>query len=169
MLLLKQPRRLLDLRCIVVVLVSLFVGASAQSASFRGLGSLPGGTFFSQAKGVSADGSFVVGKSASVSGTEAFLWDAVNGMQGLGDLPGSTFESAAFDVSDDGSVVVGWGKSTSSASGFEAFQWDTSNGLQGLGDLSGGIFFSGALGVSADGTTIAGASASSSGILEAFT
>jgi probable HAF family extracellular repeat protein len=82
------------------------VAASAQS--FTGLGDLPGSIFNSQALGVSADGSVIVGLSVSSNGTEAFRWTSGGGMEGLGDLPGGNFVSHAQDVSDDGTVVVGW-------------------------------------------------------------
>jgi uncharacterized membrane protein len=59
--------------------ISLGIGLSAigvvlpaQAASFQGLGSLGSMTFDSRATGVSADGSFVVGRSESANGTEAF-------------------------------------------------------------------------------------------------
>jgi probable HAF family extracellular repeat protein len=38
------------------------------------LGDLPGGGFDSRAKGISADGSIVVGESTSSYSTEAFIW-----------------------------------------------------------------------------------------------
>ncbi len=44
-------------------------------ADFIPLGDLPGGTFFSLANGVSADGSVVVGRGTSALGSEAFIWD----------------------------------------------------------------------------------------------
>ena len=77
-----------------------------------GLGDLPGGVFGSDAWGVSADGSVVVGGSYSASGIgEAFRWE--NGvMTGLGDLPGGSW-SWAHAVSADGLVVVGGGDSAS--------------------------------------------------------
>ena len=132
-----------------VVLVVLSSPVFAQ-ASFRGLGDLPGLTFFSQAYGVSTDGSVVVGHGTSASGFEAFRWTQRGGKEGLGDLPGGEFDSWAFGVSTDGSVVVGHG---TSASGDEAFRW-TQSGMVGLGDLPGGNFKSGASDVSADGSVI---------------
>jgi probable HAF family extracellular repeat protein len=126
--------------------------AHAQ-ATFLGLGDLPGGSFFSQATGVSADGSVVVGNAISASGSEAFRWTAPGEMVGLGDLPGGTFSSIAHAVSADGSTVVG---QSQSASGPEAFRWTASTGMVGLGDLPGGAFSSGAGGVSADGSVVAG-------------
>jgi probable HAF family extracellular repeat protein len=129
-----------------------------------GLGDISGGGFNSQAYGVSADGSVVVGQGASASGTEAFRWTSGGGMVGLGDLAGGAFDSLALAVSDDGSVAIGQG---ASASGVEAFRWTSGGGMVGLGDLLGGGFFSQALAVSADGSVIVGTGTSASGS-EAF-
>ncbi|MCH7814614.1 MAG: PEP-CTERM sorting domain-containing protein, partial [Planctomycetes bacterium] len=84
-----------------------------------GLGELPGGDFVSQADGVSADGSVVVGQSNSASGDEAFIWDSVHGMRSLRDVLINDFGlgpqlngwtlSHATDISNDGMNIVGWG------------------------------------------------------------
>src|SRR5689334_4676153 len=60
------------------------------TATFQGLGQLPGGELSnSSADAVSADGSTVVGTSSSDrSDLEAFRWTAATGMVGLGFLPG---------------------------------------------------------------------------------
>ncbi len=115
----------------------------------------------SQAYGVSGDGSTVVGFGQSASGTQAYQWDATNGVQGLGDLAGGGFSSSADGVSAGAKIIVGGGKS---ASGLEAFRWDATNRMQGLGDLARGIFPSEALAVSADGSTIVGSGVSTSGV-----
>ncbi len=137
-------------------------GASVHSEAFRwtqaggmqGLGDLPGGDYFSDTFGISADGAVVVGVSGSLNGYEAFRWTESGGMQGLGFLPGGGFSSFANATSNDGSVVVG---QSDSANGYtEAFRWTQANGMQGLGDLSGGEFSSSAYGVSADGSTVVG-------------
>ncbi|HDZ68804.1 MAG TPA: PEP-CTERM sorting domain-containing protein, partial [Phycisphaerales bacterium] len=116
---------------VLLVFVSFVCLSQANTVSFQGLGDLPGGGFWSNAVGVSADGSVVVGRGFSASGFEAFRWE--NGvMIGLGDLPGDGFYSNAFDVSANGSVVVGIGGSDS---GPEAFRWTAGGGMVGLGDL----------------------------------
>ncbi len=55
-----------------------------------GLGGLPdhpSNGFFSQANAVSSDGSVIVGSASSnARGTEAMIWDAINGMQSITDL-----------------------------------------------------------------------------------
>ena len=74
-----------------------------------GLGDLPGSIFQSQATGVSADGSTVVGHSYSNSSDEAFVWDEIGGMRELDqvlidlgiDLTGWT-QREAIGVFDDG-------------------------------------------------------------------
>ena len=85
---------------LIGVLAGLLVSSQALATSFLPLGDLPGGGFFSQAFGVSADGSTVVGGSNSQSsiGPEAFRWTAGGGMVGLGDLPGGFFNSRATGV-----------------------------------------------------------------------
>jgi len=150
---------LLRTTCLVVfpMLFAAGVAPSVPAASFRGLGDLPGGDFFSVAMAISADGRVVVGYAKSTSGIEAFRWTATNGMVGLGDLSGGTFSSFAHAVSADGSVVVGDGRSSS---GTEAFRWTAATGMVGLGDLPGGGFLSSAFGVSADGQVVVGSGTS---------
>jgi probable HAF family extracellular repeat protein len=145
-----------------------------------GLGYLPGGgpsatgwsAGHSSAQGVSADGSVVVGYSASAnslnqpwqggplqndafSGFEAFVWTETAGMIGLGDLPGGYFDSSASAVSANGQVIVGTG---TSAAGAEAFRWTSQTGMTGLGYLNSQAPGSAALSASGDGSIIVGQS-----------
>lgn len=92
----------------------------AQGAYFQGLG---GNKSF--ARGISANGSIVVGENVFTSEYEAFRWTASGSMEGLGDLPGGSFYSYATAISADGTTIVG---SSSSAVGGEAFIWDEANG-----------------------------------------
>lgn len=80
-----QARRTVGLCLVILALSSAFATrpALAGVVGFQGLGDLPGGNIFSQAAGVSADGSVVVGQSNSASGGEAFRWTAGGGMVGL--------------------------------------------------------------------------------------
>src|SRR5882757_6619714 len=86
-----------------------------DAASFEGIGGLPGIPLNSYASSVSADGSTVIGVSATPNGfMEAFRWTAATGMVGLGDLPGGnpntpfgSFFSEAMGISGDGMTVVG--------------------------------------------------------------
>jgi len=102
-----------------------------EDGTVQGLGHLPwtGDRFFfrldSQALGISADGSIVVGKSqTSLAIWEAFLWQ--NGsMVGLGYLPGGDSTvgagSEANGVSNDGTIVVG--SSYDNKGGLQAVRW----------------------------------------------
>lgn len=135
--------------------VALAAAAPAPAAAdpfFLGLGDLPGGGFWSEAYGVSADGSVVVGYGLGANGREAFRWTEAGGMVGLGDLPGGSFWSEARGVSADGSTVIGF---SLRENGQEAFRWTEAGGMVGLGVLPGG-FASEARGVSADGSVIVG-------------
>ena len=155
-----------------IVCLGFAFNASAKPV-FMGLGDLPGGNFNSEARGVSADGSVVVGIGCSASGTEAFRWTQGGGMVGLGDPPGvNFFSSSASAVSADGSVVVG---GSNSASGYEAFIWDSTHGMRevdevltALGaDLTGWTLES-ADGISADGLTLVGWGTNPGGFTEGW-
>ena len=121
--------------------------------SFQGLGSLEGGNvvdFANIARGISADGSVVVGNSASASGGEAFQW--MNGtMTGLDDLPGGIFDSLAIDVSANGQFIVGHGTNGTAQ---VAVRWN-GNSIMALDELilDGS---SQAWGVSGDGSVVVG-------------
>ena len=84
-----------------------------------GLGDLAGAGFSSIANAVSSDGSVVVGQGLTALGGEAFIWDAVNGIQNLQavlegqfglslSLAGWTLSSAT-GISADGLTIVGTG------------------------------------------------------------
>jgi probable HAF family extracellular repeat protein len=155
------------------LLAGLFLPTTAiQALTFQGLGGIPGapGAFsaYSVARGISADGSVVVGYGITI-GQEAARWTSATGMVGLGDLPGSGFLSSASSASADGSVVAGFGSSAASAvdDEREAFRWTAATGMVGLGDLAGGAFSSRANGISADGSVVIGYGSSASGS-EAF-
>lgn len=142
--------------------------AVALPPSFTRIGDLPGGVFDSQAQGISADGSTVVGFSASASGTEAFVYR--NGVLAtLSDLAGGTVSSAAYAVNADGTVVVGDGNN---ASGNVPVRWvrsgATFGGAQSLG-IAPGSFGSSGTGVDATGDYVCGfRSIPSPGFFEAF-
>lgn len=123
----------------------------AQSASFQGLGFLPGNSY-SITTGVSADGSVVVGYSANGADGpyQAFRWTATTGMVGLGFVPGGTSaaSSSASGVNSDGSVIVGYDNGTDSP-----FRWTAATGMVAIGGP--GIFVSAAA-VNADGSVVVG-------------
>jgi probable HAF family extracellular repeat protein len=150
-----------------LVLAATVLGASAtfpQSATFQGLGDLPGGAVEGYAIGVSADGQAVAGHSRSASGDEAFLWTAAAGLIGLGDFPAGIFSSFATMASNGGGIAVGYG---SVRGGNRPFRWTGATGMAVLGDLPGGGSNGFATGMSGDGSVICGQSTSFSGT-EAF-
>ena len=150
---------------IVLAMIVIMQGVSiANTASFQGLGDLPGRDFWSKAQAISGDGSVVGGRSHVTKFAEAFRWTGSGGMVGIGDLAGDRFYSNTLGFSYDGSVMVG---TSNSAFGTEAFRWTESSGMVAMGDLTGGDFLSRAWGVSSDGSIIAGIGSSESG-REAF-
>jgi probable HAF family extracellular repeat protein len=138
--------------------LALFLSASrdASAAAFAGVGDLPGGSTYSIATGLSADGSTVVGHSGSASGVEAFRRVSGSTIEGLGDLAGGIFESRANAVSADGSVVVGAGAG-SEPSVTQAFRWTAGAQMVALPDFwAGATFWHEATDVTADGAIAAG-------------
>ena len=130
-----------SLRIIIYSLCVLFLFTpnhiDAASLSFMGVGDIPGGRFFSQARGVSSNGTVVVGRSISgLDGDfEAFRWTKETGIVSLSDIPGSFSSSDAFATSDDGTVIVGTGNIDGDLTNGigEAFRWTSDSGLTSLG------------------------------------
>jgi len=162
-----------------VVLAAAICGLAPRAgaiAELSGLGTPPEGAVSSQAWGVSADGSVVVGLVLQNTTpfpfpfptyeNHAFRWTAAGGMVVIGAEPGpdGIVSRLAYDVSADGSVVVGNGQSPASDGNFEAFRWTASDGIVGLGDFPGGSYFaSSGQAVTPDGLLIAGSGYSTSG------
>lgn len=112
------------------------------------LGVLPGATD-SIARGVSADGSVVVGGGQGL----AWRWTSATGMVPLGAPPGG-YPTETYDVSPDGSVVAGAIViGTNSRLGF---RWTEADGYEFLPDLPGGTTNSGVRGVSTHGEVAVG-------------
>ncbi len=158
-----------------VMLCAAATQAIAQP-SFTPLGDLPGGSVHSEAWGVSADGSTVVGASI-VSGTvlfggtyAAFVWTAETGMMDIYNLGGIGTVCRAYAVNADGSVAVGMANyGVLSPTQTVAFIW-SEIGVVEIGDLPGGPSGSAAAAaraVSADGMVLGGIGESDSGT-EAF-
>jgi probable HAF family extracellular repeat protein len=139
--------------------VVLFLLSTTQvgGAEFIPLGDLAGGVFDSAGLDVSNNG-IVVGESSSSQDrrTEAFFWDASNGMVGLGLLPDtSSGRSDARGISADGAVVVG--TSANAEGNREAYMWSTEMGMVGLEFFDDTISeFSKGADVSGDGLIITG-------------
>ena len=123
----------------------------------RDLGTL-GGNRSSTRRGVSADGSVVVGGAENAAGERhAFRWTAARGMQDLGTLGGG--ESEAWDVSADGSVVVGWADNTEGDA--HPFRWTTAGGMEDLNTTYASLLTNGSVlyranAISPDGRYIVG-------------
>jgi probable HAF family extracellular repeat protein len=115
-----------------------------QAGGIVGLGGLAGGSFYSYASGVSADGAVVVGQSSSTSGNEAFRWTQAGGMVSVASwlsaagvsATGWTILSLAATTNSDGSVVVGYGTSANGTEAFIARVAGSSSGIVGLTDLT---------------------------------
>lgn len=92
----------------------------SSTAGMRALGDLPGGINYSIAYGTNNNRQ-VVGMSYSSIGSDAFIWDSVNGMVSLNSLlvgaPGWRLTEAR-DINNSGQIV-GWG--VNPAGGTEAF------------------------------------------------
>jgi probable HAF family extracellular repeat protein len=122
------------------------------------------GGSLSEAWGVSADGSVVVGTALNAAGKwRAFRWTAARGMQDLGTL-GGNYYSGTDAVSADGSVVVGG--ADNAAGQHSAFRWTAAEGMRDLGTLGG--IMSAATGVSADGSVVVGYAQNAEGWFRAF-
>jgi probable HAF family extracellular repeat protein len=131
------------------------------------LGDLLGGDFFSLSRGISGDGTVVIGDSESALGVEAVRGTNAGGsMVGLGDLAGGDYLSFGHGVSNDGLTVVGTSWSALGVS--EAFVWTGATGMAPLGDLPDGNFLSNAWAVSGDGSIVVGTGTPASNIPEAF-
>jgi uncharacterized membrane protein len=124
--------------------VVLCCGVALGQASFTGIGHLPGGTGESLVRGLSADGSVVVGFVYDGPTARPFRWDRSGGMVLLGSSAGN-----ADDASADGSVIVG--EALSGDSAWHAFRWTPLGGVVPVGGPD-----SRATSVSGDGSVVAG-------------
>ena len=125
----------------------------AGPGTYRDLGVVTGHNN-SEAFGLSADGSIVVGQSTfydtrgNLLASSAFRWTESGGMQAL-----TNTYSAAYGVSGDGNTVVG---EIRDLSGINAFRWTAASGLQVLPRAAGTFQNATANAISADGSTIVG-------------
>ncbi len=112
----------------------------------------------SEATGISADGSVIVGQVIASGNQQSFRWTAGTGLITLPPLPGFT-GGYALGVSADGTVIVGSSFSNSNpAAGAEAYRYTSATGMVGLGFLLPGDNDSLASAASADGSVIVGQS-----------
>ena len=132
------------------------LACTAESQSLRSLGAPPNAAW-TNATGISADGSVVVGYMNAASGPDrAFRWTAAGGMQVLPVLAG-TFGGQARAVSGDGSLVVGDHLATTPPSAFnrKAAGWNQ-QGVLDLGAVIAGTGSSSVYDASHDGSVLVG-------------
>lgn len=124
---------------------------------FRGLNPEPG-VLWSEAWGISADGTVVVGKRYFASGParlQAYRWTADEGMVSLFGPQPDPFEFTwAWAVSDDGRMIVG-GRGDLCRYRTTAVVWNPEEGVQDLPSISP-QGYNDAFDISADGTVIVG-------------
>lgn len=103
---------------------------------------------FSDATGLSADGTIVVGSMQSAFGQmRGAKWNAVGTLWQMPTLGGKN--SQAVGVSANGSTIVGWAQNASS--NWRPFRWTASEGMHALGTTAGT-----ASATSADGSVVVG-------------
>lgn len=123
-----------------------------QSTGMVGLGWINTQNKFSQAFGVSADGSTIVGSDSG----QAFRWTQAEGMVALGIGQGA-FAARATGISADGSTIVGFNIYNAQNDNNRTFRWTASEGMTDLGVLPGDQY-SEPRAVSGDGSVIVGVS-----------
>jgi len=143
--------------------------SSAEASPQGGLFDLgiPAGSF-SDAFGLSADGSIAVGWASRAGGLDAaFRWTATGGAQDL--MGGAHLRTAALGVSADGRFVHGV---AFFHTGRQAFRWSATTGFERLGSLganAGQMYTTSApRAISADGSVIVGWSLTPQGDPQAF-
>ena len=157
-------------KALVLMLLALQVQSSFGEVVFLGTGGLSSNNIYSVARGLSADGSTVVGVSLGSDGLEAFHWTRASGMQGLGYLSPQTAspESQAYGASGDGSVIAGQADSRLDTLSIKPFRWTESGGMEHLGHLPNASHAGFARAISNAGRTIVGRASSSNGDAESF-
>lgn len=123
-----------------------------QATGMVGLGWIDQTARLSQAFGVSADGSTIVGSDS----VQAMRWTQAEGMVGLGKGQGA-LAARATGISADRTTVIGLNGYNAQNDANRAFRWTAAEGMIDLGVLSGDQF-SEARAVSGDGSVIVGVS-----------
>jgi probable HAF family extracellular repeat protein len=123
-----------------------------QTSGMVGLGWIDQTARLSQAFGVSADGSTIVGSDS----VQAMRWTQAEGMVGLGKGQGA-LAARATGISADSSTIIGLNTYNAQNDANRAFRWTAAEGMSDLGVLSGDQF-SEARAVSGDGSVVVGVS-----------
>jgi probable HAF family extracellular repeat protein len=143
----------------MMLVLTLAAQSGADEPFFFGIGHVPERHPTSHARGVSSDGSTVVGQVPAGKNPEhnweAVAWTREEGLVELGWLEDEPELSIAYAASRDGAVIVG---ESNSDRGHEAFVWTADVGMVGLGDLTHREreLSSVAYSVSPDGKTVVG-------------
>ena len=78
--------------CKLYTLLLILTPSLASALEFKGIGDLPGGSFYSTARALSKNGSYLVGESDSSLGNEGFLYDiSASTIEAISDLDGGDF------------------------------------------------------------------------------
>ena len=127
-------------------------GGDTLPVGFYPLGDLSGGTVFSTATSISADGTTVVGYSSTASlDLAGFAWTEAGGMVAFGNGENTVPRG----VSGDGQIVTGAVGGGSPRIG-DAFAWNRSGPLVPIEQLPDGLYESTGFAVSTDGSTVVG-------------
>jgi len=150
------------LAALLAVAAALLVGCGSDApppptATFAGLGALPGYPYRTIPTGLSADGRVVIGTSTGPAGQEqAFRWRADTGMVGLGFLPrGTRSRAAAVSADGDRVLVDGDAVDAEGPRGSVAARWQADGGWQRIAPLNDSTLCT-AGGLSGDATIAAG-------------
>ncbi|MFU8828114.1 MAG: secretion protein [Phycisphaerales bacterium] len=130
-----------------------------QSLIFTNTGGL-----ISEASGVSADGTWIIGNGSSSNGFNAWRYSDDTGFETIGMPPSFGWRGASTAISADGSVIVGFYRPFPGPATFgQGFIWTQADGMINLNDFvasqgvnTEGVTLALPLGISADGRTIVG-------------
>jgi len=130
-----------------------------QSVIFTNTGGL-----ISEASGVSADGTWIIGSGSSSNGFNAWRYSDDTGFETIGTPPSFGWRGASTAISADGSVIVGFYRPFPGPATFgQGFIWTEADGMINLNDFvasqgvnTEGVTLALPLGISADGRTIVG-------------
>ncbi len=138
--------------CVAIIALAITASTNGATTSFQQLGLLPG-AHSSYANFVSADGTVIVGSSATYgTDPQPFRWTAGDGLIGLGGerVKNSLSNNTATGISADGTIIVGRHRKNNDTLLPQAVRWNMDNSMEVLWD------FGSAYGVSANGAVVIG-------------